>query len=266
LKLFISHAASDKDLVSALVELLIDGVGMNNSDIFCTSSLSTLKTGTDFKTRVKENLMNCHKVILLATESFFRSPFCLAELGAAWIMDKDICPLIVPPVNFSDLDRTPIAGSQARDISVVDVFAIIRDELNKDGFGKQVSTQQFFTAFNDFKKELNDFMWILKTDKDGFVTVTVTEHQREIHKVQPQFHYHDYCKIDKQLDLGRGYIENESHWLLLSTYSSKNHPEPNDKLRFKPELIKEVINHGKKDIRLFEVSSVQAVGVTVNIS
>ena len=56
-----------------------------------------MKTNDNVSETIKSNIKNCSIIILLITSSYMRSPFCLAELGAAWALEKKIVPIVIAP-------------------------------------------------------------------------------------------------------------------------------------------------------------------------
>jgi len=103
-RIFVSHAVKDKALADALVDLLETGTEISSDDIFC-SSLEGLgiPSGQDFITYIKNQIQHPDAVILLLTENYFASQFCLCELGAAWAMSHNAFPLLVPPLKYADV-------------------------------------------------------------------------------------------------------------------------------------------------------------------
>lgn len=98
---FISHAVKNKDIADKLVDLLETGVGISDSEIFC-SSLEGLGIpgGTNFVEFIRKQIKDPKVVILLLSEDYFDSQFCLAELGASWVLSHRVVPILVPPLGF----------------------------------------------------------------------------------------------------------------------------------------------------------------------
>ena len=103
-KIFVSHAVKDKALADALVDLLETGTAVSSNDIFC-SSLEGLgiPSGKDFITYIQNQIHHPDAVILILSENYFASQFCLCELGAAWAMSHNAFPLLVPPLKYADV-------------------------------------------------------------------------------------------------------------------------------------------------------------------
>lgn len=110
--IFISHAVVNKKLADKLVDLLETGIGISDSEIFC-SSLEGLgiPSGTNFVDFIKKQISNPKVVIMLITQEYFDSAFCLCELGASWVLSHKIIPLIVQPLDYSDV-KAVLSGIQ----------------------------------------------------------------------------------------------------------------------------------------------------------
>jgi len=103
-KIFISHAVKDKPIVDAFVDLLQTGANIPYDEIFC-SSLEGLgiPPGANFIDHIKDEIQSPDMVIAVISEHYLLSQFCMCELGATWAMSHNMFPLIVPPLNFSDV-------------------------------------------------------------------------------------------------------------------------------------------------------------------
>lgn len=94
---FVSHATKDKELVAAIVDLIEEGIGVPESEIFCSSLDGYgIPTGENFISYIKSEIQEPKVVVLLLTPSYFRSNFCLFEMGAAWVKTHKIFPILVP--------------------------------------------------------------------------------------------------------------------------------------------------------------------------
>jgi len=135
--IFISHAATDKAIADQVVDLLDTAMGIAvQDDVFCTS-LEGLKIppGTDFKGFIKDQIQEPEIVILLISQNYLSSQFCLAELGASWAMSHRIIPFLIPPITVDDLKAvlTNIHVLQIDDGSDWnEALAVFRDVLKID--------------------------------------------------------------------------------------------------------------------------------------
>ena len=153
-KIFLSHASEDKDLVQELVEFMVMGMKVSQDDIYCTSLKGTIKTGKKFIEDIKENLTENEIVIFLITENYLKSKFCLAELGAAWILNQNIYPVIVNPVKINDLNDTPLRDIQMKILNNKEDVATLYDELKAEGVAKD-NTSVFNTKLDKFMEYLS---------------------------------------------------------------------------------------------------------------
>lgn len=103
-KVFISHAVADKPIVDAFVDLLQTGANVSSDEIFC-SSLEGLgiPTGVNFIDQIKGEIQNPELVVALISPNYLVSQFCMCELGASWAMSHRMLPLLVPPLEYADV-------------------------------------------------------------------------------------------------------------------------------------------------------------------
>ncbi len=99
-KVFISHSSADKELADALFDLLQTGCDLSARDIFCSSiDGAGIKTGEDFVKWIDMELRHATLVLLIVTPNYFISKFCIAEMGAAWTLDKKVFPILLPEMD-----------------------------------------------------------------------------------------------------------------------------------------------------------------------
>ncbi|MEM9033191.1 MAG: toll/interleukin-1 receptor domain-containing protein [Actinomycetota bacterium] len=97
--IFVSHAHADSTLAAQLVELLQHGAGVTPAEIFCSSlSANGIPAGERWLDVLADELDGCELVVLVITEAYLESTFCMCELGALWIKRIPNVPLAVAPV------------------------------------------------------------------------------------------------------------------------------------------------------------------------
>lgn len=114
-KIFLSHSYRDKDIANRIIEKLIIKIFDidKQTDIFFTSKRETgIESSINWRNKIKSNLQECDIFIALITTNFKESEMCLAEIGAAWALNKKIYPLILPPVKYENFSPV-IAELQA---------------------------------------------------------------------------------------------------------------------------------------------------------
>ncbi|MDZ4454634.1 toll/interleukin-1 receptor domain-containing protein [Bacillus cereus] len=136
---FISHSTKDHLLVDQLITFLQLALKIDRDTIYCTSAEGTknIGYGENFIENIKAHVTDTKMVICILTPNYFKSEFCLAELGAAWILNHNVFPIIIPPTHYSILGKTPLgAAMQSLTIKKVDDIVRIADHFRKKGFGE----------------------------------------------------------------------------------------------------------------------------------
>lgn len=129
---FVSHAVKDTNIAAEIVDLIEQGIGVPETEIFCSSVPGYgIPTGMTFVTYMKEQLLEPKVVILLLTPSYFESKFCLSELGAAWVKSHFIFPILVPPLGYNDV-KDVLLGTQVSKIDDDIKYNELRDRLGQE--------------------------------------------------------------------------------------------------------------------------------------
>lgn len=103
-KVFISHASKDADIVEEMIEIL-ETIGLDSNQIFCISFEGYgIGLGENFLDSIKEELSSDSLVIFMLSKNFYESPVCLCEMGATWVLAKEHIPVLVPPLDYSDVN------------------------------------------------------------------------------------------------------------------------------------------------------------------
>ncbi|PFL57735.1 hypothetical protein COJ27_29495 [Bacillus cereus] len=131
---FISHATADQKLVSEIVDFMESALKIDRAKIYCTSGTGTrkMRTGNNFIENIKENVKGTKVVIFIFTPNYFKSNFCLAELGAAWALSSEVYPIIIPPTPRKLLKSTPLSEStQALTLNTYEDLITMADEFKE---------------------------------------------------------------------------------------------------------------------------------------
>jgi TIR domain len=177
---FLSHASKDKALADALTDLLTNGCAVNPNDILCTSLEGKgIPTGTpSFIEFLRGQIQKPELVILLLSENFFASHFCMCELGAVWGMELPNFPLVVPGTERGKL-KAVLAVAQAGEINSVPSLDELRDVVKKL-LGTDVPTPTWTVKRDAFLNGLGEVMKALAKP------VTVSAAEFEAAKAQYQ--------------------------------------------------------------------------------
>lgn len=75
------------------------------TNIFYSSKYHNgVEIGKNFPNVVRDNFIGANIVVLLLTENFYNSYYCVCEEGAAWIsVNKEIVPILLGNLNFGDM-------------------------------------------------------------------------------------------------------------------------------------------------------------------
>jgi hypothetical protein len=160
MKVFISHAVDDRELVRALVNLLQLGAGLSHNQIFCSSLSGSIPNGEFFVEHIVTQLLRADAIIAVLSQSYFGSQFCLAEAGAAQLRkiahEATLYSLIVPPVTYSDLQGV-LYGVQVGSIVAPTALGELRDVVTK-GKRNRPGTPRWEECREEFITKLEAWM------------------------------------------------------------------------------------------------------------
>jgi len=161
-KIFLSHSYRDKEIATKIVEkLLIKIFNINKqTDIFFTSKRETgIESSINWRNRIKTNLQDCDIFIAVITTNFKESEMCLAEIGAAWVLNKKIYPLIIPPIKYENF--SPVIAELQADLllnredleSFINSLQMQLKDLFEIGVHPNIDINKSITAFLKSTKE-----------------------------------------------------------------------------------------------------------------
>ena len=94
-KIFISHAAGDKDYAEAVEGFLVEFCGIPRARFFRSSGdYNGIKSGKNFRDFMEKEIKECSLVLSLVTPLFCERPFCQMEVGGVWLLRKPCIPII----------------------------------------------------------------------------------------------------------------------------------------------------------------------------
>jgi hypothetical protein len=107
--IFISHAATDKDLIDLFTNFLRLGCEISNKQIFYSSNPDKgVPPGQEMSLTIKVSLRESLIGISIITPNSNDSAFCISERGAFWAMEKKSIYRIADPLTYGDV-KAPIA-------------------------------------------------------------------------------------------------------------------------------------------------------------
>ncbi|QDG52074.1 TIR domain-containing protein [Persicimonas caeni] len=156
-KIFVSHASKDAPVSTAFVQQILEGaLGFPHRRICHTSSPGTIPIGSDIPPFLRQELDNADLVILLLSPNFAASPFCMAELGAAWVQRKAF-PLLIPPQGYNDLEGV-FEVTQAAKLDVPAALDGLRDRIIEEFEFDHKSTQRWNPERKLFLEQLDELV------------------------------------------------------------------------------------------------------------
>lgn len=203
---FISHSTVDKRLHDCFLDLLVGGFGINKNSIFSSSIARSIETSAHFSNTIKNNIKSCDVIILLMTSSYMRSSFCLAELGAAWVLDKKIVPIVIEPVGVKEYNKTPLQGMQFRKL---DGLRVVYDEFFDIGLISRPDTEEFSKHYKEFLETIRF------AEKDGNKFVATIVQDRAGMNCNSNLQGKRCLKLDSLIPLNNLPANGETHWLFF---------------------------------------------------
>ncbi len=105
IRLFVSHAHSDKEIAMALVDV-IEAAMVPEARILCTSHDKPEyrePDNVDISQALRDHLVQSSCVLAILTPNSLKSPWCLFELGGAWARATQTYPLLAGRLSKDDL-------------------------------------------------------------------------------------------------------------------------------------------------------------------
>jgi hypothetical protein len=133
----VSFAAKGDALALAFIDFLRLGCDLTEQQIFCTARPGNLEPGADFTEAIREVLADAGMAIMLLSPAYYESHFCLAELGAVLVRRARRIPLLVPPVNYANLDGVQL-GRQTLRINSGSDLDQMRDQIQTSSAARSV--------------------------------------------------------------------------------------------------------------------------------
>lgn len=179
-QIFLSHATADKVLVDKFIDFIQTGLNVDPETVYCTSNQS-IPTGYNFIDNIKDNITDAKLVVFLMTRDYFKSPFCLCEMGAAWALNHDIYPILVPPMKYEDLKRTPLITTNAILANLSSDLDRLRDEFVTKGLANTYNTARFNKKKSDLLGFVDEFAKLTAGVDDGDnALVRINHNPREL--------------------------------------------------------------------------------------
>ena len=104
-KIFISHSTEDVEYIKAFVGML-EKLGARQEHLFCSSiagyNIPLNENIYDFLRKQFEDY-NLY-VVLMLSRNYYKSPACLNEMGAAWVLKADYQAILLPGFTYKSIN------------------------------------------------------------------------------------------------------------------------------------------------------------------
>lgn len=128
LDVFISHSSRDKEVASAIIDLLRAALNMPADKIRCTSVDGyRLPAGASTDEQLRQEIYDARTFIGLITPTSLQSTYVLFELGARWGARRHLAPVLASGADANAL-RQPLASLNALSCEVAaQVYQLVGD-------------------------------------------------------------------------------------------------------------------------------------------
>ncbi len=100
--IFLSHKSDDTKYADALEKFII-GLGVKNSQLIYTSHpLHKVPMDKNIYDYLRERINNNVFIIFLFSNEYLKSPACMNEMGAAWVVQSDYTNIYTPDFSFGN--------------------------------------------------------------------------------------------------------------------------------------------------------------------
>lgn len=155
-KIFISHSSEDKQICTAFVELL-ETIGIPEDKILYTSSSRHGIPGDyNIFEYLRKNLSQEITVFYMLSDNYYRSAYCLNEMGATWITQNNFSIFLLP--NF-DGEIKGVIDKNKKGYKLSDSIELIslKNRLQQQ-FNCTVSEYKWEEAKNKFLSVVNNLI------------------------------------------------------------------------------------------------------------
>ncbi len=167
-KVFVSHSYNDRKIAERIINiLLVDTLNINKSEIFFTSKRETgIRSSKTWREQIRKNIIDCQLFIAIITPSYHQSHMCQAELGAAWVTQKNIYSLYIAPITVKNF-AVVIAERQADNIREKEEMQSFIEQLSEDfstHYSRNLDLSNLVEGLNKFYRSLRSYLRENATD------------------------------------------------------------------------------------------------------
>jgi hypothetical protein len=132
-KVFISHSSEDEKFVENFVSLL-EFIGVDSNEKLLCSSLDgyRIPLAEDFFEYIFKQFHSYKLfVIIIHSKNYYNSPFCLNEMGAAWVLKTDHFSILTADFDYKDMCGCINSNAIAIKVNAKDAKSRLNELKNK---------------------------------------------------------------------------------------------------------------------------------------
>lgn len=156
---FISHAGVDSKYAELLIDLIRE-IGVARENILCTSVVGyRIEQGKHWNNELRDVFLKRNPyMIFLHSDNFYKSPVCMNEVGAAWVLNLNSFSLLVPGFDYENMasviTSTVLSTKIDDPIEVIfEYFCNLKDDLIKRYGIESPKEAVWYRAVNKFQQE-----------------------------------------------------------------------------------------------------------------
>lgn len=160
-EIFISHRATDADIADMLLDFLTL-TGIERSKVFCSSLPGNdvkEKISIEVKSAIKESVIN----IVILSEEYNKSAYCLNEAGIIWFQDVTTIVIALPEILPKDMVGFLNSDYKLRRLDNDDDIAAVHDGITTSLQSTFVPATVLTKELSKFKKRYNEWIKNRKT-------------------------------------------------------------------------------------------------------
>lgn len=155
-KIFISHNTQDKAVADFFVDFLI-AIGISRDSIFC-SSLPGNNVIENISSEIRESLNTSKVNVVILSNSYYQSPYCLNEAGIIWYKDDLKIIIGLPEISIDNMQGFINKDYLIRHLNNSDDIYAIVDDLTKALELNYTSHQVINTEATKLTRKYNEFI------------------------------------------------------------------------------------------------------------
>ena len=171
--------STDSPVADMIKDFLVN-TGIPNEKIFC-SSLPGNDVGEKISPEVKTHLRNATINILILTQSYYESAFCLNEAGVIWYLDDALAlPMGLPEVDHTSMIGFLNSDYKLRRLDNADDIAYLYDEAKNRIGGQEIKFSVVARETQKLKERYQSYLKTREPETEDHIEPANAKHIVEI--------------------------------------------------------------------------------------